>query len=62
MKNLVGMILESIILVALLISSTMFVTSGTGPNFKGVSVLGLVGYALSLLMIIIGAIVKFNKK
>ncbi|MBR1506535.1 MAG: AarF/ABC1/UbiB kinase family protein [Eubacterium sp.] len=61
-KNLVGMILESIILVALLISSTMFVTSGTGPNFKGVSVLGLVGYALSLLMIIIGAIVKFNKK
>ena len=61
-KELTRMTLETIIILALLISSTMIVTSGIEPVVFGIPLLGLIGYSLSVLMVVINIIRKLMNK
>ena len=60
--NIVRMLVDAFIIVALLVSSSIIVLSGMKPIVWGMPLLGLIGYSVSLLMIVINIIKRILKR
>ena len=60
--EIIRLLIDGFIIVALLISSSIIVLSGLPPTVWGMPLLGLIGYSLSVLMILIRFVKRIWKK
>jgi ubiquinone biosynthesis protein len=60
--NIVRMLVDAFIIVALLVSSSIIVLSGMKPLVWGMPLLGFIGYSISILMIVINIIKRILRR
>lgn len=60
--DIVRMLVESLIIVALLVSSSIIVLSGMKPLVWGIPVLGFIGYSVSILMILVNVVKRILRR